>query len=265
MVDVNKIQSEQADANELLGDLGLVGDVLKPHELVKFGRAFERNFLHHGLFREFNDIMIRHRPEFLLGAMVAKKQMDAEIDGEQPAPGKIAGPIPIRASFFGIGDDWEDIHGIYSAAQNTWTTGAVQDWIHSGTTLLAGTDGNAIRILDKAVHILVGIADLHVSPKLESAKFTIDGKEKPAHIMNRLRIGGSEQVLRVREFDSAIILKKNSTLKAELFISEAFGALSAFQESFPSLLGVSFVREDVMRIQDPANIVGTVTEVVTTT
>lgn len=266
MVSLGALQSEQADAQELLSDLGLVGEVLKPHELIRFGRSFERQFVNPVFHREIIDLMMRHRGEILIGAMVAKRQMEAEIDGEQPASGKIGGPLAIRACWLGIGDDWEDIYGIYSNAQNSWSTGSVQNWIHSGTTLLAGTDGLAVRILENAVHIIIGTGTLHTSPKIESTRFTIDGKARPIHLQFRpLKLGAALNQRRIHEYDNAIILKKDTTFLAQLFISSAIGGPSEYQQDYPFLMGASFIKEDVLRVHDCADVDGTTVGVIAST
>ena len=264
-VELGSLQAEQADAKELLNDLGLVGQPLEPHELVRFGRSFERQFVSGLVDRETAEIMRRHRGEILLGAMVAKRQMEAQIDGQQPASGKIGGPLWMRACWFGIGDDWEDIDGIYSSAQTSWTTGTPQDWIHSGTLLLAGTDGNAIRILENAVHVIIGIGSLHTSPIIETVKFVIDGKEKSVFtVMRPQKIGASVHSRKIHEFDNGIILKKDSTFQADVFISRAIGAPSTLQQDYPWLVGASFIREDALRLHDPATLPGTAFNIVTT-
>lgn len=266
MVKLGELQSEQADAQELLADLGLVGEVLKPHELIRFGRAFERQFVNPVFDREIVDLMMRHRGEILIGAMVAKRQMEAEIDGEIPASGKIGGPLAIRACWLGVGDDWEDIYGIYSNAQNSWTTGAPQSWIHSGTTLLAGTDTNPVRILENAVHVIIGVGSLHASPKIESSQFTIDGKTKPIHLLFRpTKLGAALDQRRIHEFDNGLILKKDTTFLANIFISSAFGGPSTLQLDYPFLMGASFIKEDQLRVHDCADVPGVTAGVITTT
>jgi hypothetical protein len=266
MVSLGSLQSEQADAQELLADLGMVGEVLKPHELIRFGRAFERQFVNPVFDREIVDLMMRHRGEILVGAMVAKRQMEAEIDGEQPAAGKIGGPLAIRACWLGVGDDWEDIFGIYTGAQNSWTTGTPQNWIHSGTNLMAGVAGNAIRILENAVHIIIGIGTLHASPKIESSQFTIDGKTRPIHLLFRpQKIGAALDQRRIHELDNGIILKKDTTLLAKIFISSAIGGPSVLQQDYPFLMGASFVKEDQLRVHDPVGVPGVTAGVITTT
>jgi hypothetical protein len=246
------------DARRLASDLGVTTRDLTDKELVRFERAFQRQFVRNYPERQVVDVYTRHRPECLLGAMIAKEQMDAEIDSEQPASNKIGGPLPIRACWLGIGDDWEDIRSIYNAAQNAWTTGSCQNWIHSGTLLMGGTAGNAIRIGENAVHVIFGIDDSHPAPRVEVAQFTIDGKEKPI-----LQLQFAQRVLPgaarpIRELDNVYVFKKDTTLKAEVMIPEAFGAVSAYQTSFPRLIGVSYIKEPALRLQDPVTGAGRV-------
>lgn len=262
MVDLSELRALQGDARTLADDLGVVTRDLTDKELTRFGRSFERQFVVNYPERALADIHLRHKAEALLGGMIAKEQMDAEVDDEMPASNKIGGPLAIRASFFGIGDDWEDINGIYAGAQNAWTTGAPQRWIHSGTTLMAGTPGNAIRIGENAVHVVYGIESLHASPRIESIEFTIDGKLKPIveTFWAQRKLPGAARA--VKELDNAFIFKKDTTILARVFISAAFGAPSTLQTDFPRLYGVSYAKEPAMRLLDPATLPGTRYELV---
>jgi len=265
MVDVSTLRTLQEDAIALADDLGVVVRRLTDKELTRFGRAFERQFVLPYAERQIIDIHIRHQGEALLGAMIAKEQMNAEIDSELPASNKVGGPIPIRACWLGIGDDWEDILGIYAGVQGTWTTGSPQHWIHSGTTLMGGTVGNAIRIGENAVHVIYGIGSLHASPKIESVQFWIDDKEKP--ILQTHWALKQPDVLRVKELDNAIILKKNTMFLAKVFISAAFGEAVSNVLDYPYLFGVSYIKEPQLREHDVTNaaIVGTTPGIVLTT
>jgi len=241
---------------------------LTDKELVRFGRSFERQFIRSLPTRQMADIHLRHIKEALLGGMLAKEQMDAEIQGETPGSNKTGGPLAIRACFLGIGDDWEDIFGIYSGAQGSWSTGAVQSWIHSGTNLMAGTDHNPIKIGENAVHVIYGISSIHASPKLESLQFTIDGKLKPLLYCGWAQKHAVGHTQRIKELDNAIILRKDTTFLARVFFSSAFGDEVDFVTDFPVLYGVSYVKEPALRVLDPTNAatwVGAVQEVLYTT
>ena len=157
---VNDLEERQDVAVQLASDLGVTSRNLERHELIRFGRAFDRQFVIGNMLSRVAEIYERHKTEALLGAIIAKDQMDAEIDGENPGANKVGGPISIQSAFLGVGEAWEDILGCYGAAQSSWSTGAAQNWWHSGTTLLAGTGGNAIRIGRNAVHIIFGFHSL---------------------------------------------------------------------------------------------------------
>lgn len=270
---VGLLERLQTDARTLASDLGVTTRDLTTSELVRFGRSFERQFIQNLPERPVVDLYIRHKAEILLAAMIAKEQMDAEIDDEQPASNKIGGPVPIRACWLGIGDDWEDIDSIYNSTQQAWTTGACQNWIHSGTLLMnnfpAGW-GTAIRIGENAVHVIIGIDDTHASPKVEVVQFTIDGKQKPilmCMFAQRTLPGAARPI---KELDNAYIFKKDTTVLAQVFISRAFGAPSALQVTYPRLIGASFIKEPALRLQDPVTgalriLPGTRYEVVHTT
>lgn len=264
---LNKLQEE---ARTLASDLGVTTRNLTPKELTRFGRSYERQFVVGVAERQIVDIYLRHKAEALLGAMMAKEQMDAEIDDEQPASNKIGGPLPIRACWMGIGDDWEDIDSIYNSVQQAWTTGACQNWIHSATLLMGGAVANAIRIGENALHVIFGIDDTHPAPKVEVAQFTIDGKQKPVlscFFQQRVLPGAARAV---KELDNAYVFKKDTTVLAQIFITRAFGAPSALQTTYPRLIGVSYIKEPALRLQDPVTgagriLPGTRYEVVHTT
>lgn len=270
---VGLLERLQADARTLASDLGVTTRDLTPSELVRFGRSFERQFIQNLPERPVVDLYIRHKAEILLAAMIAKEQMDAEIDDEQPASNKIGGPVPIRACWLGIGDDWEDIDSIYNSTQQAWTTGACQNWIHSGTLLMNNFPvgwGTAIRVGENAVHVIIGIDDTHASPKVEVVQFTIDGKQKPilmCMFAQRTLPGAARPI---KELDNAYIFKKDTTVLGQVFISRAFGAPSALQVTYPRLIGASFIKEPALRLQDPVTgalriLPGTRYEVVHTT
>lgn len=264
-MDLKQLNELQNDALRLADDLGIVVRRIEEKELTRFGRAFDRQFVLPYQMREVRDIHMRHIGEALIGAMLAKEQMKAEVDSEQPSSNKIGGPIPIRAAWLGIGEDWEDILGIYAGAQGTWTTGAVQSWIHSGSTLMAGTAGNAIRIGENALHVIYGIGNLHASPKAETVRFTVDGKAKP--ILQLHWAQKQPDALRIKELDNAIILKKDTTFLAQIFYSRAFGEAVGNVLDYPYLFGVSYIKEPQLRQFAPtnANIVGAVQGIVLTT
>lgn len=260
-MNLSTLKSMQDDAKRLADDLGVVTRDLTDKELFRFGRSFERQFIKALPQREMVDIHRRHEAEALLGAMVAKEQMDSEIDDEQPASNKVGGPLPIRACWLGIGDDWEDIYSIYWGAapgQGMWTTGAPQHWIHSGTLLMGGTVGNAIRIGENAVHVIYAASSIHASPKIESIQFTVDGKQKPVLLTFWAQKNALGHTLRIKEFDNAYIWKKDTTAYGRVFISRAFGEVSAYVLDFPQLYGVSYVKEPALRLMDPVTGVGRV-------
>lgn len=260
MVTLSDLRLMQDDARTLSDDLGVVTRDLTDKELNRFGRSFTRQFVRALPTREMVDIHLRHQKEALLGAMIAKEQMESEIDDEIPASNKVGGPLAIRACWFGIGDDWEDIGSIYGSAvargQGAWTTGGAQDWIHSGSFLMGGTDTNPIRIGDNAVHVIYGVYSVHASPKMESVKFTIDGKEKSVLLTFWAWKSAIGHTQRIKEFDNAFILKRDTTFRAQVFFSEAYGDVVEYVTDFPALYGVSYVKEPALRLLDPVTGVG---------
>jgi len=221
-------------------------------ELDKFRRSFERQFVIGVKEREIVDLYMRHRIEILVGCMVAKEQMAKSFDGERPEAGKFGMVMP-RASFFGIGDNWDSVAA--------FSVGSPVNWIHSGTTLMAGTSGNAIKVGENAVHVIIAVGSLHKSPKIESHRFEIDGKPKPAIIMP---VPTEFSDFRTKELDVAFIWKKNTTMLGKIFIGDQLGAIASGAD-VPFLVGATFVTEDVLRLHDPATLPGTVYDVVLTT
>jgi len=255
---LDTLRGYQSEARRLGEDLGVVTRDLTDKELTRFGRAFERQFIRELPNRSMIDVHMRHVKEALLGGMIAKEQMNAEVDDEIPASNKVGGPIPIRACFLGVGDDWEDIYSIYNGAQGAWSTGSAQNWIHSGTLLMGGTSGNAIRIGENAVHVFYALSSLHASPKLESIQFTIDGKQKPVMYCGWAQKNAVGHTQRIKEFDNAFILKKDTNFLAKVFFSRAFGDICDYVVDFPALYGVSYIKEPALRVLDPVTGAGRV-------
>jgi len=251
-ISMETLRSAMNEAERAAKDLGFTYEKLSEAELDKFGRSFERQFILGTKNREIIDTYNRHLEEIMLGSMVATEQMDKRFDGERPEAGKF-GMVKPRAGFFGIGDDWDSVAA--------FTTGAVANWIHSGTTLMAGSSGNAIRIGENAVHVIVGVGSLHKVPKIESHQFTLDGKPKPIIIVRELQEFSD---FRAKELDVAFILKKNTTLLGKVIIGDQLGRVAS-ADDWPYLIGASFVPEDVLRLIDVATLPGTTYNVVLTT
>lgn len=253
-----ELRALQTRVAKVASDYGVTIDNLSNPELEKFGLSFERQFIRQYPERQIQDILNRHMGEILLGAMAAKEQMKANIDGELPDAGKVGGPLAIRACWLGLGDDWEDLLGI--TGNPYFTPGAPANWIHSGTTLLGGTDGNPIRIGENAVHVVVGLATYHPSPKIESIKFEIDGKEKPILVTKWAQ--SSPNSMRIKELDRGFVWEEDTTILAEVMISDAFPDTITQAVDYPYLFGASFIMEHELRVHDPADVSS---DVVTTT
>lgn len=258
-MDVTELMTLQNDVAKVGKDYGVNFDMLTEAELKKFGLTFERSFVVSYPERQIQDILNRHMGEILLGAMTAKKQMKANIDGEFPDSGKVGGPVAIRACWIMKIDDWESIYEITNGTAY-FTPGSPQNWIHSGTTKLAGTAGNAVRFGENVVHVVVGLGSYHPSPKIESFKFEIDGKEKVILVAKPPQV--SPFSLRIKELDRGFIWKEDTTVLGKLFISQYMPAAIAEAIDIPYLFGASFLLEHELRVHDPLNIS---TDVVTTT
>jgi len=234
------------EATKLAAELEVSAKEFTSKELERFGTSFERQFILATKQREIRDIWMRHAIEILTGALVMKEQVDQLFDGERPSAGRF-GMVMTRAGFLGIGDDWDDV--------SAFTGGSPQNWIHSGTTLMGGTSGNAVKIGGKAVHVIVAVDSLHPSPKIESIQFTIDGKAKPVIVTGWPWLNSD---FSIKELDVGFLWKKNTTVLAKVF-QRATGY------DYPHLLGVSFAPEDVLRIHDVATLPGTTYDYILTT
>jgi len=254
-ISIDQLKADQDDAAKVGKALGLELEPLDDEELDKFGRSFERQFVIGTSEREIVDILNRHRAEILMGAMVATKQFASRFDGERPDAGKF-GMSEIRASFLGIGDDWEDITLYSSATVLPFTGGSLQNWIHSGTNLMTGTAGNAVKIGKNAVHVIVAIGDYFEDSKLESLQFTIDGKPKTGITLKRAL---AHSDFKIKELDVAFILKYKTTVLGKVFQKPTATA-------YPYLLGATFVPENILReYVDPASLPGTTNDFILTT
>jgi len=274
MVDLASLIALQTDVAKVASDYGVTVKTLTNAELKKFGLSFERQFVKQYPERMIQDILNRHQGEILLGAMAAKEQMDANVDGEFPDAGKIGGPLPIRACWLGIGDDWEDLASINALAgvrgNAFFTPGSPVNWIHGGTWLLrqigatasgaaaTAAIGGAVRIGKHAVHVVCGLATYHPSPKIESMKFEIDGKQKPVLITKWSQL--SPFGMRIKELDRGMIWEENTTILAKVFISEYMPEKLTQVIDIPYLFGATFIIEHELREHDP---VSTSTDVIT--
>lgn len=251
-ISMDTLKAAMADASKAADSLGFTYATLTDPELDKFGRSFDRQFVLGTKNRDIIDLYMRHLEEIMLGCMVATDQMKKRFDGERPEAGKF-GMVKPRAGFFGIGDDWDSV--------SAFTCGSPQNWIHSGTALMAGTSGNAIRIGQMALHVILGMGSLHKSPKIESHQLTLDGKPKPIIITREMQ---NFSDFSLKELDVAFILKWNTTILAKAFIGDQLGIVTSALD-IPFLLGVSFIPEDILRLHDVATLPGTTYNVVLTT
>lgn len=204
-------------------ELGIFAEPLTEKELIRFGRSYDRQL-------RLDDIHLRHQKEALLGAMIAKYQLGfedgplAEIDGELPAHGRVQGPVTIRASWFGVGDDWYMV--------DAWVLGEWNPWIDV--------------VVHDAVHVVYGIQSLIDKPIIEAVQFIVDGKTKAVQQTRFTEIRKPGQ-MNIREFDNAYIFKENTVVKVNVFLSKNVPLETALDYppthalDVPKLYGVSFV------------------------
>lgn len=239
MVNVDALKTLQSQAVSLAASLGLVYTQLSDTELQTFGTSYERSFVSENIQREIVDIHVRHQTESLVGAMVAKAQMNSSIDGEQPASNQIGGPLLIRAAHLGIGSATTASPPVVTAEDwdvSVGTAFAETNWIHSGG-LLNGTAGDAIRVGQNMVFVIYGVASLVSSPVIESIRFTIDAKPKAnIYVGDMFRSSN----LKIKELDTGLLLKQNTTILGTYFPT-------ATGTDAPQVLGVVFIPEPYLR------------------
>ena len=251
MISTSDVLSAWSDAEKIIEDVGIVGQKPDQKEMETITNSL--NAYYKILFAERSDvytpIIKEHLADILVGAYVAKGQMDAEIDGMFPKSSKL-GVVPIRAAYLGIGKDWDD------AAP--FKTGEIVNWIHSGTTFLGGTVGNPIQIGRNQVTVIFAFGVMTPEMHFESLKLSLNGDERPIIELDLAKLGDVPVV----DFDGAILLKRGTTLKATLYATDHYGTEIA---DVPYFMGVSFIPEDILRLQDPTTIPGQVHDVVLTT
>jgi hypothetical protein len=250
---------------EALG-LGYELSYLNDIEFEKWKLAFKRSLVLPTAYKQFVEIDYRHILDYLLGAMIAKKQFQQDFDGTWPYPGRFGMSRP-RFNYFGGGQSWWTWPWGDAVTVTPPTVSAVDHWIHAGACSsgtiwagLGGTNGNAIRILGSAVHVVVGVLDLAEqqyggNANVESIQFTVDGKAKPVVPTSVSFMLGRPAFV---ELDEAIILKNKSTFIADAFINKV-------QRSALMLWGVTYLPESQTLVEDPDNIDGTTNDMVTTT
>jgi hypothetical protein len=265
-LNANSTQNLVAQNVEALG-LGYELSYLNDAEFEKWKLAFKRSLVLPTQYKQFIEIDYRHILDYLLGAMIAKKQFEMDFDGTCPYPGRFGMSRP-RAQYFGLGDTW-DYYPWGAATTASYPTASTSDWwIHAGALSLTaataaglgGTDGNAIRILGSAVHVIIGVLDRRVHmygghPNIESIQFTIDGKAKPVTVMSPTTAVARPAFV---ELDEAIILKNKSTMRVSAFFDKS-------ERSSLMLWGITYLPEAQAIVKDPDNIDGTTNDMVTST
>ena len=230
----NEVKGWIPDVKTAAANLSLVVREPNDRELRKFVESFNRTLILHCKEREIADIFRKHAKEILLGFMVMKEQVDKEFDGDDPKAGTFGMTTPI-AGYFGE-DGWA----------KTVTAGTTNNIIHAGNTHIGGTSGDPIKVTDEVVHVIIGYGNYNPSPKCVLLQETIDGKTKP-HINTEYAWRVSD--LQIKELNQARILKKDTTYKLIGFADEG-----GTDEIY--VVGVTFLTERLMRINDPANMAG---------
>jgi len=246
-----------AGPNSLSTTFGASIVPLTQSEMTLFARSFERQFIapfaSNDKVSVLSNLYTKHIAEAIFGAGVAKFQMNQAFGGEVPSSGYI-GMSPIRAAWLGVGNDWND--------QPVLAAASLTNWIHAGTSLMAGTAGHAIKIGQYEVTVWIAYASNHPSPKVESLALTIDGKPKAGIVIGQTvgrNLGSIGNSLNINEFDAMVLLNQNRLLLAQLW-SDPGGA------DIPVALGFSFIPEPISRVYiNPSGLPGSTNNVVLVT
>lgn len=249
---------------EQLG-LGYSYDYLTKREFDKWKLAFKRTMIINHDFRNFVDLDYRHILDYMLGAMIAKKQFTQEFDGTMPFSGRF-GMQRIRANHLGLGDDWFTGTNVAFGFDNAITSDATANWVHGNTGELAGgIAGASIRILESAVFVIVALGDLMpmlhgLDSPIETFSVTVDGKTKPViPTEHQFCTAGFPLV----ELDEAIILKNKSTFEVDVYMKATDQGIGNLL-TMPIAYGIVYAPEAQMRVPDPANLDGTTNDMLTT-
>lgn len=202
-------------------------------EKARFEQSFMRQFVTPSNDAMMNYMYNQYKAEILAALQIVKRDFDNKaFGGDRPRSGEFS----------------MEIMGARHWAQDTWdltglTGGAEADWLHSGLTILGGTNGNAIKIGEAIGHIILAIGDHSPSPKLAAAKFTHNGAEKVA-IELEYHHRNAERAM--RPLSKPLLVRPEDTFLATFFPG-------ASGTSSPYLFGVSFLEEREAREIDPAN------------
>lgn len=230
--------------------LGATTKEVPPERLILFARSFERAYMIPFAQRpELAHLHVKHVIDALMGAMIATYQFNKNFGGETPGSGEF-GMQPPRAAWIGIGNDWD--------TQPVLVGGAFTNWVHSGTSFMAGTAGNDVMCGPNAVHVYIGMGDQAPAPKVESLEMRLDGSILPGFVTGYQMKFATAGPLQVKEFDNILLLKNTTTFRTRLWSNDS-------GTTIPYFLGFDFLPEDKMRnFINPANLVGTTQNVILT-
>lgn len=230
---INQMKEIQGLAKQLNDSKGYKFQItdLEDSELLSFDGSFKRSLL--SSVQAYNpeayfSIFDRHIVELMLCAMIAKQQMDLPFRGPEASEG-FGAEFDFRAGWLGQGDGW------FSAFPTT--AGAIQNWIHSGSTQLGGTAAAPLRIRRNAVFCILGYALItpdiprvqDVVEYIDTAQLpVVNGKSTWAQTMNG-------QNYRFRELDKARILNLGKTFRTEIFNERTVSTVAEYAQPIGAL------------------------------
>ena len=226
----NAIQPAVAAANQYEIDIsGAALNEVDRHSICSFFKNIKY------IDKRLYDIYVDRLPAICLAALLTKAQMKAQIEGEHPGINSVAGPMLLNSFHLGISNHWREC-SIFIEGEN--------DFVHSGTDLLQGYLSKPIIFGNDYVGVLFGVA-LQKKTAITSMQIAIDGKEKTPLVFDSLMNLSNYQV---KSFEKSFLLKKDTTLHIKLY-SERDTFLD--ENDYPTLLGISFIREYAYRNINP--------------
>jgi len=209
LVKVTSAHMAEVEAQIRRRKLTVSMDIIEPDEIELFNRFMNKMLVIHGNNRRWIDFHLNHVGDYLLGLGTAKKQLGgAKFGGSMPAGGEF-GIDQWRAGYVGVGQDWNE--------EGTTAATTAKNWIHAGTTDVAGTAGGDIRFLEGFVGVIAGIGDFRrqvygLHSEIESFQVRMDNRLlKPIYVGQNFKLSDFPIV----ELDEQIVCKDRTQLRVQ--------------------------------------------------
>lgn len=226
-------------------------ETLDQDEQTVFDRIFSRNFVFQNIYKEWQEILMRHKDEINASAAIAKGQFGVRFGGLSPS-GSQFGMTLTRSPFFGL-STWDLNAAAYAAVSGTTLTpgvrpaAGVNNWIDARVIANGAVAGTAITIGRFAVHCICAVGDFSSSPVIESFQETLNGNQQPV-LAAEHQFRNSQ--LHLMELDESEIYKLNTTTQW------SFNADTAANTDSPYFFGVSFLPFTQIKFLNPSTFNG---------